>query len=318
LTNTSSHRPVLGALLKLISVAMLAIMSLCIKLLGKDIPIGETIFARGVMAIVVLGFIAHRTTGLHVLKTNNWRRHALRSIAGTTSMFCLFASLTLIPLADVTAINFASPIFITILAMVFLKERIHAFRWAALVMGLIGVIIMVAPQLTLQHGNAVGALTALGGALTGAIAITTLRSMSKTEPAITITFYFLMTAMCCALLTSFFGWVIPDSHQAEWMLLAALCGVLGQLLMTTSYRYAEASMIAPLDYTGLIMSVILGYLVFSEVPSMAIWLGSVLVIAAGLVIIWREYRLHKTITAFPTTNLDIPNKTDTNAPDLVE
>jgi len=293
-------------------------MSAFIKLLGSSIPVGETIFVRGVMALVVLGLIAHRTTGLQILKTSNWRRHALRSLAGTVSMFCLFAALTMIPLAEVTAINFASPIFITILAMLFLHERIHSFRWIALLLGLIGVVIMIAPKLSLEHSDALGALIALAGAASGAVAITTLRSMSRSEPAITITFYFLMTAMVCALLTSFFGWVLPTKLQIAWMLLAALCGVLGQLAMTTAYRYAEASTVAPLDYTAMLMSVAIGYFVFTEVPSATIWLGSVLVITAGLVMIWREYRLHKTITAPQTFDLDIPNNTDTNAPDPVE
>ncbi len=268
-------------------------MSTFVKLLGTSIPIGETIFVRGIMALLVLGTVAYHTTGLQVLKTNHWQRHALRALGGTASMFCLFASLTMIPLADVTAINFISPIFITIFAMLFLGERIHMFRWTALIVGIIGAVIIITPQLALPHGNVLGALTALGGAIFGAIAITTLRSMSNSEPAITITFYFLMTAMVCGLLTSFFGWVIPTSLQALWMVGAALCGVLGQLAMTIAYRYAEASTIAPLDYTGMIIAVGIGYLVFAEAPTVAICLGSVLVIAAGLVIIWREYRLSK-------------------------
>ncbi len=268
-------------------------MSAFIKLLGKNVPIGETIFVRGVVAFLVLGFIAHRTDGLHILKTNNWRGHAVRSLAGTASMFCLFASLTMIPLADVTAINFAAPIFITVLAMLFLKEQIHVIRWLALIIGLIGVVIMIAPQLSIHHENTTGALIALAGAAFAAVSITTVRNMTKTEPAITITFYFLLTAMTCALLTSFFGWIMPDAHQALWMILAALCGVLGQLAMTTAYRYAETSTVAPLDYTALIMSVAIGYFVFAEVPNTSIWLGSVLVITAGLVIIWRAYSLQK-------------------------
>lgn len=313
-----THRPVLGVLLKLVSVALLAIMSTCIKILGKDIPIGETIFARGLMAILVLGGIAHRTTGLRILKTNNWRRHALRAGAGTASMFCLFASLTMIPLADVTAINFASPIFITILAMLLLKERIHTIRWSALVVGLVGVVVMIAPQLSVQHGNdGVGAMIALTGAITGAIAITTLRSMSKTEPAITITFYFLVTAMSCALLTSIFGWVMPDLRQGFWIVMAALCGVLGQLAMTTAYRYAEASAVAPLDYTGMIMSVAIGYLVFSEVPTISILSGSLLVIVSGLVIILREYQLQN--IQLKKINVDIARPADQKrAPDYSE
>ncbi|HEX2583828.1 MAG TPA: DMT family transporter [Steroidobacteraceae bacterium] len=281
---------------KLLSVALLALMATFIKLLGKSVPIGETVFVRGMMAILVLGLIAHHTTGLQVLKTSNWKRHAMRSLAGTGSMFCYFASLSLIPLADYTAITFASPIFITILAMIFLGERIHAFRWTALVVGLSGVAIMIAPQISSQHGNGLGAVLALGGALSGAVAITTLRSMSRTEPAITITFYFLVTAMICALMTIFFGWVVPTKQQAIWMLLAALSGVLGQLSMTTGYKYAEASTLAPLDYAAMIMAVVIGYFVFSEVPSLWIWVGSALVISAGLVIIWREFHLNKRIT----------------------
>lgn len=314
---THTHRPVLGVLLKLVSVALLAIMSMCIKMLGKDIPIGETIFVRGLMAILVLGAIAYRTTGLKILRTNNWRRHALRSGAGTASMFCLFASLTMIPLADVTAINFASPIFITILAMLLLKERIHAIRWTALIVGLIGVVIMVASQLSMQHGGGLGAIVALTGAITGAVAITTLRSMTKTEPAITITFYFLVTAMSCALLTSMFGWVVPDLRQAFWIATAALCGVLGQLAMTTAYHYAEASAVAPLDYTGMIMSVAIGYFVFSEVPTVSILIGSLLVIVSGLVIILREYQLQNTHSK--NINLDITKQADKEcAPDYSE
>jgi len=281
---------------KLLSVALIALMSMFIKLLGNGIPIGETVFVRGVMALVVLGSIAHHTSGLQVLKTGNWRSHGIRSLAGTTSMFCYFASLSMIPLADYTAITFASPIFITVLAMIFLGERIHVFRWTALIVGLVGVAVIIAPQLSSQHGNALGSILALCGAISGAVAITTLRSMSNTEPAITITFYFLMTAMVCALVTAFLGWVIPNQQQAVWMLLAALSGVLGQLSMTTGYKYAEASTLAPLDYAAMLMAVAVGYFVFSEVPSLWIWIGSALVISAGLVIIWREFQLNKSIT----------------------
>lgn len=281
-----------GILLKLTSVVLMSLMAVFVKLLGKDIPVGETIFVRGVVALLVLGFIAHSTTGLRVLKTNRWRRHALRSLAGTANMFCLFAALTMIPLADVTAISFATPIFITILAMVFLHEKIHAFRWTALIMGLIGVMVMIAPKLSIQSGST-GWIIALTGTFFAAIALTTVRSMSTTEPAITITFYFLMTAMLCALLTCVLGWVVPDIRQAIWILLASLCGVLGQLTMTIAYRHSEASALAPLDYLGLLIATAIGYLVFSEVPDASIWVGSVLVIAAGLVIIWREYRLQQ-------------------------
>lgn len=257
---------------------------------------GETIFVRGLIAVLTLALIARYTVGLQVLKTGQWQRHARRSLAGTISMFCLFAALSMIPLADVTAISFTSPMFLTLLAMLFLGERIHAFRWTALSIGLLGVAIMISPHLnwtsTPPHeSQALGISIAFGAAVFSAVAMMFLRKMSGGEHAITITFYFMLTSMACALLTLPWGWVVPNREQAMILLLTGAFGVVGQLLMTYSYRYAEASTIAPLDYTSMIMSVALGYWLFAEIPRWSIWVGSPLVIASGLIIFWREYRL---------------------------
>lgn len=268
-------------------------MAASVKLLGDDIPIGQTIFVRGVISVVVLALLAWGTEGLHLLKTNNVLTHALRSLSGTASMFCLFTAVTMIPLADVTAITFTAPMFLTLLALLFLGERIHRFRWTALGFGFLGALIMIGPHLSFEQHSGMGALTALGAAMFSAIAMTFLRSMSGGEHAITITFYFSLTFMACAALTALAGWPMPTAGQALLIVLTALFGVFGQLLMTYSYRYAEASAIAPLDYTNMIMAVLLGYLLFDEVPSLSIWLGAPLVAGAGLLILWREYRLKK-------------------------
>jgi len=150
--SSSRHLPLLGIALKLASVAVFAGMTVCVKFLGRDIPSGQTIFVRGVISVVVLALIAWGTEGLHLLKTSNWRRHALRSLSGTASMFCLFAAVTMLPLADLTAITFTAPMFLTVLAMVFLGERIHRFRWTALGIGFIGVLITIGPHLSFGHG----------------------------------------------------------------------------------------------------------------------------------------------------------------------
>lgn len=295
--SAARHLPILGIALKLASVVLFAGMTLCVKFLGQDIPSGQTIFVRGLISIVVLALIAWGSGELHLLKTRAWRSHALRSLSGTVSMFCLFAAVTMIPLAEVTAINFTSPMFLTVLAMVFLGERIHRFRWTALGIGFLGVLIMLGPHLSFAHGNSVGALAALGAALFSAIAMTFLRSMSSGEHAITITFYFSLTFMACAALTALSGWPAPTLSQWVLIVLAGLFGVFGQLLMTYSYRYAEASTVAPLDYTNMLMSVILGYVFFDEVPSLSIWIGAPLVVGAGMIILWREYYLKKQISA---------------------
>ncbi|MGC3982290.1 MAG: DMT family transporter [Steroidobacteraceae bacterium] len=311
--NAPLHRPILGVLLKLAAVVLLSSMSACVKYLGKGVPMGETIFVRGLIAVLALALIAHQTVGLRVLKTDNWQRHARRSLSGTISMFCLFAALTMIPLADVTAISFTSPMFVTILAMLFLGERIHAFRWTALGIGLAGVIVMLAPHLgeraDLPGNQQLGIGIAFGAAIFSAFAMMFLRKMSGGEHAITITFYFMLTSMLCSLLTLPWGWIVPNREQMLVLLLTGAFGVSGQLLMTFSYRYAEASTIAPLDYTAMIMSVLLGYLFFSELPSWSTWVGAPLVMASGLIIFWREYRLQRLTSA--SLARDLVNRTPT-------
>lgn len=295
----TDHRPVLGILFKLASVCLFAGMTVCVKFLGPQIPAGQTIFVRGLVSMLVLALIAWHTNALHLLKTNNWQSHARRSLSGTASMFCLFNALTMIPLADVTAISFTTPMFITVLAMIFLGERIHRFRWTALGFGFLGVIIMIGPHLTLDAEATPGVLTALGGALFSAVAMIFLRRMSGGEHAVTITFYFSLTFTICAGLTSLRGWPMPTPMQ--WLLIfgAGLFGVFGQLLMTYAYRYAEASTIAPLDYSNMIMAVVLGYLFFGEIPTVDVWIGAPLVVGAGLLILWREYALKKQLSSTP-------------------
>ena len=266
-------------------------MAACVKYLGHDIPAGETIFVRGIISVTVLACIAWRVEGLHLLKTSNLRSHALRSLSGTISMFCWFVALTLIPLADFTAISFTAPMFLTILAMLFLGERIHRYRWTALVIGFVGVLIMIGPHLSFGSGS-FGVAVALGAAVFSALAMVFLRSMSGSggEHAITITFYFSLTAMVCGAFTALWGWPMPTSEQWLFIVLAGAFGVLGQLLMTFSYRYAEASTIAPLDYANLLIAVVYGYFFFGESPHLSTWIGAPLVIAAGMIILWREYR----------------------------
>jgi drug/metabolite transporter (DMT)-like permease len=297
---SSRHRPVLGIALKVASLVLFSGMTLCVKLLGPETPSGQIIFVRGVISVAVLALIAWRTGQLHLLKTGNWRGHAMRSLSGTVSMFFLFAAVTMIPLADVTAITYTSPMFLTVLAMMFLGERIHRYRWTALILGFVGVLIMIGPNLTFGTQSSLGSLSALGAALFAAFAMTSLRAMSGAEHAITITFYFSLTFMICAALTAFSGWPEPTGTQTLLIVLAGFFGVFGQLLMTYSYRYAEASTIAPLEYTSMIMAVTLGYLFFHEVPKPSVWIGAPLVIAAGSLVLWREHSLKKQLSPAST------------------
>jgi len=296
--NEHQHRPVLGVFLKLSSVVLLSCLAACVKYLGSGVPTGQIIFVRGVISMAVLAFIAWQFHGFQILRTDRLRSHAVRSLAGTASMFCWFTALTMIPLADFTAISFTAPLFLTLLAMLLLGERIHVYRWSALAIGFVGVIITIGPHLTLG-GNSLGVLVAFGAAVFSAAAITTLRSMSGAggEHPLAITFYFSLTTVICSALTAVGGWPMPTGEQWLFIIISALFGVSGQLLMTMSYRYAEASTLAPLDYTNLLLAVALGLVFFDEVPHWSMWIGAPLVIAAGLIILWREYRRYAAVPA---------------------
>ena len=296
--NDHQPRPVLGVFLKLSSVVLLSCLAACVKYLGSGVPTGQIIFVRGLISMAVLGFIAWHFHGFAILRTDRLRSHAVRSLAGTASMFCWFTALTLIPLADFTAISFTAPMFLTLLAMLLLGERIHVYRWTALAIGFVGVLITIGPHLTLG-GHSVGVLVAFGAAVFSALAITTLRSMSGAggEHPLAITFYFSLTTVICSALTAIGGWPMPTAEQWLFIVVSALFGVSGQLLMTMSYRYAEASTLAPLDYTNLLLAVALGYYFFAEVPHWSMWIGAPLVIAAGLIILWREYRRYAAVPA---------------------
>jgi drug/metabolite transporter (DMT)-like permease len=297
------HRPVVGVLLKLSSIVLLSLLSACVKYLGDGVPTGQLIFVRGVISLIVLALIAWRVEGLQILRTDKLRSHAARSLAGTASMFCWFTALTLIPLADFTAISFTAPMFLTVLAMLLLGERIHAYRWTALAIGFCGVLITIGPHLTFAGGS-FGVLVALGAAVFSALAMVALRGMSgaRGEHPLTITFYFSLTTVLVSATTAVAGWPMPTREQWTFIVIAALLGVFGQLLMTMSYRYAEASTLAPLDYTNLLLSVALGYYLFAEVPHWSMWIGAPLVIGAGLIILWREYRRYAAVPASVVPN----------------
>ena len=126
-------------MLKLSSVVLLSCLAACVKYLGSGVPTGQIIFVRGVISMAVLAFIAWQFHGFQILRTDRLRSHAVRSLAGTASMFCWFTALTMIPLADFTAISFTAPLFLTLLAMLLLGERIHVYRWTALAIGFVGV-----------------------------------------------------------------------------------------------------------------------------------------------------------------------------------
>lgn len=286
-------QPLRGIFLTLLALCFFAVMTACVKA-AERIPAGETVFFRAFCALPVIAvWLAFRGELGAGLRVASWKGHAVRSIAGSAAMGLSFFGLKLIPLPESTAIRFATPILIVVFAVLILGERIRLFRLSAVAVGLIGVLVVMWPQLTFEGGSTArtGALVTLAGASLAALAQVFLRSMAGKERTEAIVFWFSGTASALALLTFPFGWVMPMGW--EWALLigAGLMGGAGQILLTSSYRYAEAGTLAPFTYTSMIWALIIGYFVFAEVPTVPMLLGAALVIVSGVAIVFRERQL---------------------------
>jgi drug/metabolite transporter (DMT)-like permease len=290
--------PLRGIGLKVLSVFVFTMMAICIKASAPHVPPGQAVFFRSFFAIpVILVWLVLSSNLGHGLDTLYPMGHVWRGLVGTMAMGLGFTALGLLPLPEATALGYAAPLLTVIFAAMFLGEEVRIFRLSAVAVGLVGVVIVLLPRLTVTSlgdasiYHAVGAMAALGGAVFAALAQVFVRKLIKTEGTAAIVFYFSTTASVLALLTLPFGWVVPSVGEAALLVGAGLFGGFGQILLTESYRHAETGVIAPFEYVSMLLSLILGYVVFSEVPTLPMLSGALLIVSAGLFIIWRERRL---------------------------
>lgn len=291
-------RPLRGIALKVGSVLIFIVMASLIKTTTDHIPAGEAVFFRSFFAIpVIVAWLAMRRELATGFRAQNPISHVWRGFMGTMAMGMGFAGLGYLPLPEVTAIGYASPLLVVIFAAMFLGEEVRLFRISAVALGLTGVLVVLSPRLTLTSGDAAGhreafgAMLVLGSALCAALAQVFVRKLVNTEKTAAIVFYFSVTSTLLSLVTLPFGWVVPTGTEAITLIAAGLMGGVGQILLTSSYREADASLIAPFDYASMLFALLIGYFVFSEVPTKTMLFGAALVIAAGILIIWRERKL---------------------------
>lgn len=289
-------RPIRGILYKLISVALFITLSSLVKSLSGSIPPGETVFFRSFFAIpVIVVWVAWRRELRSGLKATKPLGHFWRGAVGTMAMGMGFAALAFLPLPEVTAIGYAAPLLVVVFASMFLGEEVRVFRLSAVFAGMAGVMIVLSPRLSVgadvSTAEALGAMFALTGAVSAALAQVTVRKLVMTEQTSTIVFWFSVTATGLSLLTIPYGWVLPSSGQAAILVLTGLIGGVGQIFLTSSYREADASLVAPFDYASMLLALAIGYWVFDEVPTGTMVVGATIVVAAGILIIWRERQL---------------------------
>ncbi|MBL4626830.1 MAG: DMT family transporter [Roseicyclus sp.] len=291
------QNPLRAIALKIASVCVFVTMASLIKSSADVIPPGQAVFFRSFFAIpVILAWLLLKHDLAHGLETKNPMGHFWRGFVGSCAMGLGFAGLGLLPFPEVTAIGYAAPILVVIFAAMFLGEQVRLFRLSMVALGLGGVLIVLSPRFnvdpeTADAAQALGATLVLMGAVCAALAQVFVRKLVQTERTAAIVFWFSITATGLSLLTLPWGWVWPTPFQFLTLIAAGLAGGVGQILLTSSYRHADASLIAPFEYTSMLLAIIVGYSVFGEIPSASMLGGAALIVTAGILIIWRERQL---------------------------
>lgn len=300
-----------GVAMRIASAFVFAIMASFAKLTNGGYSIGQIVFFRSLFALAVLVlWLRARGDFPRAIHTKRPLGHLARGTGGTFGMFSYFLAVALLPLPDVTAIGYLSPLLVVALAAIVLGETVRLYRWSAVAIGFAGVLVMVSEHLGEGAGSRVGALAALSSAAFASYAVIQTRRLAQTETTGAIVFYF-------SVLTSFFGfllmtlgfvwpesaplgaffaaqkWTTPGFYDLALLIGVGLVGGVGQILMTDCVRYADASVIAPFEYTSIIFAMGLGWFLFGEKPTPTIVGGSLIVIGAGLFVLWRERRLAK-------------------------
>ncbi|SNR47300.1 DMT family transporter [Paracoccus sediminis] len=292
------QNPMQGILLKCASVAVFTVMAAMVKATSEtaDVPAGQQVFFRSLFAIpVILAWLALRGELSVGLRTVRPMGHVYRGLVGTLSMALNFWALSLLSFPEATAIGYAAPLLVVIFAAMFLDEDVRLFRLSMVGIGLTGVLIVLSPQLRLgtdpDPARMLGAVVALGGASGAALAQIFVRKLVQEERTSAIVFWFSFTSTVLGLATLPFGWVMPDATTAALLIGSGILGGVAQIMLTSAYRHADASLVAPFEYVSMLLAIAIGWYVFGEAPTGVVLTGAALVIAAGIAIIWRERRL---------------------------
>lgn len=276
--------------IRLVAISLLSMMLVFVKLASESgVALPEIMFWRQAMAVPVVIAWVLVGNGLPSLKTARFKDHARRAALGLTGMIFTFGSAILLPLAESTTISFTVPIFATILSIIILKEQVGWRRWAAVLMGFAGVIVVVQP------GNSPFPMTGVAVGLTAAFMISIIslqiRDLGRTEKPATTVFWF--SLLSCIPLGFVLPFVLTPHTATQWMFLiaAGICGGVGQIALTASLKYAPVSTVVGMDYIGLVWATLFGWLIWDHMPPNSTWFGAPLIIAGSAWIAWREHRL---------------------------
>lgn len=274
--------------LMMLGVAVFSVMDVMVKWEGAIYPVLQVMFFRSLFAFLPLGFFIFRDGLSHAVKVKSPISHVLRSGMGLAAMGFIFLAYTKMSLAGVIAITFSAPIFVTMLSVPLLGEKVGPRRWSAILVGFAGVLIIVQPGPNLLDS---AAPIALAGTLCFSIASIYVRKLAKIDSATSIVFYYTLTSTVVTGALLPFFWVTPSLGDLAILVAIGIVGGVAQLVKTQAFRFADVAVIIPFDYSALIWATLFGYLIWDELPAETTVLGAVIVVASGLYILFRESNL---------------------------
>jgi len=283
----------LGFLYMFLSICGFSLMDVIVKW-SVDYPIGQILFFRGFFGIIFYFFIIPRDRLHNFYQTKRPGLHSLRCIAGLIAIVAIFIALRKLPLATVVSISFAAPIFTTIFSIFFLSEKVGIYRWLAVFVGFVGILIITEPGVSELNIYYIFPIIFCLGLSYVAI---TLRQLSSTEPVWLISLFFSIAITLLSFLTIPFGWVIPSFNHFVILSLIGIFGGVSNLWLSQSYKYSEVSLVTPLKYLTLVFAIIFGYFIWGEIPTIKTLVGALLVIISTLIIFRREIYKKKDITS---------------------
>ena len=266
------------------SVCAFSFMDLIVKW-SADYPLGQVLFFRGFFGIVIYFFIMPRNRIKNFYYTKRAGLHFLRCLFGFVALVAIFIALRNLPLATVVSISFAAPIFTTIFSVFFLSEKVGFYRWLAVLIGFVGIIVITEPGFDSLNIYYIYPIIFCLGLSYVAIAI---RQLSTTEPVWLIALNFSIVITLASLFTIPSGWVIPNIQDLVLLCMIGFLGGFANLWLSQSFKLSEVSLVSPLKYLALIFGIIFGYLIWDEIPSIKTLLGAILVVASSLIILRRE------------------------------
>ena len=272
-----------------LSVCAFSIMDLIVKW-SDDYPLGQVIFFRGFFGIVLYYFVIPKERIRDFYFTKRPLLHFSRCFFGLAALLSIFTALRNLPLATVVSISFAAPIFTTIFSIFFLSERVGYFRWLAVFIGFIGILIISEPGFSSLNVYYIFPVIFVLGMSYVAISI---RQLSSTEPVWLISLFFSAAITIAGLLTLPFGWIMPSFYDLTLLSMIGFFGGVANLWLSQSYKFSEVSLVTPLKYLALVFAIVFGYLIWGEVPSGKTLIGAILVIASSIIIFRREIALKK-------------------------